>query len=174
MPPPGKGHDVPQLPRHDGRKAFDARARPPAFRDDARRRDPRRLEERRGVSTRSICASPARDARAIVPSMSTWRPTRPSFYRTITKTGCGPAMPTRWVGFTAGRASRRIAPGIANAMAQLPGAKASRRNRAAARAASFRTRDLQGTGSKDAERATRASPKSFSGPILSITTFIPK
>jgi FAD/FMN-containing dehydrogenase len=33
-------------------------------------------------------------------------PTRPSFYRTTTRAGCGRATPTRWAGFTGGRAWR--------------------------------------------------------------------
>ena len=54
MPAAGKRHDVPQLPRDDGRKTLDARSRPSSFRDDARRCDPRRLEEPGGLR----CARP--------------------------------------------------------------------------------------------------------------------
>ena len=55
--------------------------------------------------------------------MSTWRPTRPSSYRTITKIGLRPryAYAMGWIHRWARLASH--APGIANAMAQLPGAK---------------------------------------------------
>src|SRR5207249_10510847 len=45
---------------------------------------------------RWIFALPVRDAKAIVPSTSTWRPTRPNFLRTIMKAGCGLALHTRW------------------------------------------------------------------------------
>ncbi len=73
--------------------------------------------------TRSICVYPARDAKAIVPSTWTWPPIKRSFCRTITKAGLRPryAYAMGWIHRWARLAS--LAPGIANAMAQLPGAK---------------------------------------------------
>ena len=50
----------------------------------------------------------ARDARVIALSMWTWRPTRPSSSRIITRDAYARVMPGRWVGFIAGRGWPRI------------------------------------------------------------------
>ncbi len=66
------------------------------------------------------------------------------------------------------------APRLANAMARLPGAKAPGRNRTRARVAAIRSDYLQTVVPERAERATRASPRLFSGLTPSITISIPK
>ena len=70
--------------------------------------------ERGGARTRSICAWPARAARATARSTWTWPRTRPSSCRTTTRAGCGRGTPTRsgWIHRWARLAAR--VPALAN------------------------------------------------------------
>ena len=65
------------------------------------------------------------------------------------------------------------APRVANAMANLPGPSVSRASRRNARCLSLQPRPSS-SGSENGGRVTKGCPRSFSGPILSITTFIRK
>ena len=59
----------------------------------------------------SICAWPAKAVRAIAPSTSTWRRTRPSSCHTIIRDACGRETPTAWDSSTGGLGWRPSPPG---------------------------------------------------------------
>ena len=103
VPQPRGRDDVPELPGDARGNALDARPRPPAVRDDARRRDQGRLA-RPHIRRRSTSAWNARAARATARSASTWRRTRPSSSRITTRAGCGRARPTPWADLPLGAA----------------------------------------------------------------------
>ena len=97
---------MPELPRHARGALLDARPRPPAERDAARRGDHRRLAERGGEGGARTGASPARAAAATARPIPTWRATRPSSSRTTTSGARGRCRRTRWAASASGRRSR--------------------------------------------------------------------
>ena len=115
----GGRRDVPELHGDARGGGLDARAGAPAVRD-ARGATSSTAGATTRLRTRWTSASPARAARAIARSTSTWRRTRPSSSRTTTRADCGRAWRTRWGSSTGGRVRRR-APRLVNSLAHTPG-----------------------------------------------------
>ena len=101
------GVDVPELHGDPRREALDPRPGPAAVRDAQRPGAATAAGATMPSRRRSTCASPARAARAIARSTSTWRPTRRSSGPTTTRGACARGPPTRWASSTGGPGWRR-------------------------------------------------------------------